>query len=258
MLSGPSASADVFTCDNDPDFVGDALPFAIKIYEIAPGLAPRPRRAAAAHRQPVHHVRQRLRADPGRHDAAGEAEKKEFLLARAKNLYLRGRDIIFVCLEKKYPAPPPAAARTGNTRRPWRPSRKDAPRCSTGPALGWLGGFAIDPFDMDLGADLPAAAALIERVDGARARLRRRRPPRILHPLLRIAPRIHGRRPGKGPRALRQGPGHFRGQSDTPYLSLATTVCVKEQNARRVQGASGQGPGHRPGQPSRKTAWSTS
>ncbi|MCK7460864.1 MAG: TRAP transporter TatT component family protein [Sphingobacterium sp.] len=34
-LAGSSGSADVFTSDNDPDLVGDALPFAIKLYEIA-------------------------------------------------------------------------------------------------------------------------------------------------------------------------------------------------------------------------------
>ncbi|MCX6573099.1 MAG: TRAP transporter TatT component family protein, partial [Candidatus Aminicenantes bacterium] len=32
MLSG-SGSADVFSSDNDPDLVGEALPFAIKFYE---------------------------------------------------------------------------------------------------------------------------------------------------------------------------------------------------------------------------------
>ena len=32
MLSG-SSSTDVFSSDNDPDLVGDALPFAIKLYE---------------------------------------------------------------------------------------------------------------------------------------------------------------------------------------------------------------------------------
>jgi hypothetical protein len=32
MLSAPSGS-NVFTQDNDPDLVGDALPFAIKLYE---------------------------------------------------------------------------------------------------------------------------------------------------------------------------------------------------------------------------------
>ncbi len=32
MLSGPASTADVFSSDNDPDFVGQALPFAIKLY----------------------------------------------------------------------------------------------------------------------------------------------------------------------------------------------------------------------------------
>ena len=32
MLSS-SSSANVFSSDNDPDFVGQALPFAIKLYE---------------------------------------------------------------------------------------------------------------------------------------------------------------------------------------------------------------------------------
>ena len=33
MVVSGSSGNDVFTKDNDPDFVGDALPFAIKFYE---------------------------------------------------------------------------------------------------------------------------------------------------------------------------------------------------------------------------------
>jgi len=66
-----SGSSTVFTGDNDPELVGDALPFAIKMYESLLAAEPAPPGTAPADRQPVRHVRQRLSADPGRHAARG-------------------------------------------------------------------------------------------------------------------------------------------------------------------------------------------
>ncbi|HPW18733.1 MAG TPA: TRAP transporter TatT component family protein, partial [Candidatus Aminicenantes bacterium] len=103
MLSGSSGGGDAFTSDNDPDLVGDALPFAIKLYETLLAAAPA-------------HEALRLRTGslyimyanafveaPAEMKTRAELATKESLLARAKNLYLRGRDILFVSIEKRNP-----------------------------------------------------------------------------------------------------------------------------------------------------------
>ena len=108
MLSG-SSSTDVFSSDNDPDFVGDALPFAIKLYESL--LASMPEHAGLRLRTGSLYIMyaNAFVQTPADMTPRREGELKEYLLARAKNLYLRGRDILFVALEKKNPADPRAA-----------------------------------------------------------------------------------------------------------------------------------------------------
>src|SRR5512139_21368 len=102
MLSG-SSSADVFSTDNDPDFVGDALPFAIKLYETL--LASLPEHAGLRLRTGSLYIMyaNAFVQTPADMTPRRELETKDYLLARAKNLYLRGRDILFVSLERKNP-----------------------------------------------------------------------------------------------------------------------------------------------------------
>ena len=162
MLSG-SSSADVFSSDNDPDFVGEALPFAVKLYESLLGSIPE-------------HAGLRLRTGslyimyanafvqtPADMTPRRELETKEFLLARAKNLYLRGRDILFVGLEKRNPL-----IRKQLKERKYKeamaPFKKEDVSLLYWTAVGWVAAFSVNPFDMTLGQTLPQTAAMMVRV----------------------------------------------------------------------------------------------
>jgi predicted anti-sigma-YlaC factor YlaD len=224
-----SGSSTVFTGDNDPELVGDALPFAIKMYESLMVANPR-------------HTGLRLQTGslyimyanaflqtPATMLAEDEYQKQEFAYSRAKNLYLRGRDIILVCLENKYPGLRAALQNRDYRKALERTTRKDAPLLYWAGA-GWLGAFAIDAFDMDLGVTLPAAAALIDRAysldpDYAAG---------ALHEFYIL---YYGSLPEYMGGDLKKAREHYElalaisgGRSATPYLSLATSVTVKEQN----------------------------
>ena len=97
---------------------------------------------------------------------------------------------------------------------------------------GWVGAFAIDPFDMKLGLTLPRAKAIMDRVlemdenfgDGA------------IHDFYIL---YYGSLPEYMGGDLKKARYHFekavklsKGKKISPYMSLATTVLVKEQNAR--------------------------
>jgi hypothetical protein len=103
MLSTPSAN-DVFMSDNDPELVRDALPFAIIFYESL--LASMPEHEGLRLRTGSLYVMyaNAFLKTPADMTPRREPETKEHLLARAKNLYLRGRDMLIVALEKKNPA----------------------------------------------------------------------------------------------------------------------------------------------------------
>jgi predicted anti-sigma-YlaC factor YlaD len=160
-LTGAGAST-VFTGDSDPRLVGDALPFAIKIYE------------ALLDSQPDH---QGLILTTGslfvmyanafvqgpaemlpRTDYRERREERE----RARLLYLRGVSILRSGLDKKYPGFNEAA----------REEKLDAYLAKTKkadvPLLYWtvagtLAAYSLDPFNLELGVRIPELSAMIQR-----------------------------------------------------------------------------------------------
>jgi len=228
MLSSPSGN-DVFAQDNDPELVGDALPFAIKLYESLLAAVPE-------------HQGLRLRTgslyimyanaflqSPADMMPKEETKQKDFLLQRAKNLYLRGRDILLVGLEKKNPL-----LRTQLKERHFQQALakydlQDAPTLYWA-AAGWVAAFAIDPLDMTLGITLPQAAAIMERA----AQLDPQFAPASVDNFYIL---YYGSIPDYMGGDLHKARDYFQkavagsGSRDTSaFLSLAVTVSEKEQN----------------------------
>jgi predicted anti-sigma-YlaC factor YlaD len=229
MLSG-SSSANVFTTDNDPEFVGDALPFAVKLYESLlasmPGHAGLRLQTGSLY---VMYANAFVQA-PADMTPRRELETKEHLLARAKNLYLRGRDILFVGLEKRNPRLR-AQLKERRYKEAMAPFRKEDASLLYWTAAGWVAAFAVDPFDMELGQTLPQTAAMMDRVA-------------VLDPgygrgaLDTFFVTYYGSLPAYLGGDAAKAREHFAkaqalsGDSDTSALmALATTVCVNEQKA---------------------------
>ncbi len=227
-LTGSSSST-VFTGDNDPELVGDALPFAIKMYESLMVANPRHQGLRLQTGSLYIMYANAFLQTPAAMLPEAEYKKQEFTYMRAKNLYLRGRDVILDCLENKYPGLRAALQKRNYAGALERTTRKDAPLLYWAGA-GWLGAYAIDPFDMDLGVTLPAAAALIERVYGLD-------PDYAVGALHEFYILYYGALPEYMGGSLKKAREHYqmalavsKGRSATPYLSLATSVSVKEQN----------------------------
>jgi hypothetical protein len=106
-LTGKTSGA-VFSGDNDPELVGDALPFAIKMYESL--LAANPGHQGLRLQTGslyIMYANAFLQTPAGMLPEA-EYKRQEFVFKRAKNLYLRGRDIILSGLENKFQQSPGA------------------------------------------------------------------------------------------------------------------------------------------------------
>jgi len=229
MLTGPSG-ADVFSSDNDPDFVGQALPFAIKLYESL--LASLPNDAGLRLRTGSLYIMyaNAFVETPADLTPRSDLERKDYLLARAKNLYLRGRDILFVGLERINPS----IFRQLKDRKyeeAMAPFRKEDADLLYWTALGWLAAFSVNPFDMTLGQTVPQTRAMIERV----AELA----PGYGHGALdSFDVSYYGSLPDYLGGDAAKAREYFAkaqalaGKTDTSaLLALATTVSVKEQNA---------------------------
>jgi len=238
MLSG-SSSADVFSTDNDPEFVGDALPFAIKLYETLLASVPE-------------HDGLRLRTGslyimyanafvqtPADMTPRRDLETKEVLLARAKNLYLRGRDILFVALEKKNPL----IRRHLKERRyteAMAPFKKADASLLYWTALGWVAAFSVDPFDMTLGQTVPQTRAMIERVAALEPGYGRGALDAFYVSYYGSLPEYLGGDVAKAREHFAKAQA-VAGKTDTSsFLALATTVSVKEQNDAEFKKLIGQ------------------
>lgn len=224
-----SDSSTVFTGDNDPELVGDALPFTIKMYESLMTSIP-------------NHIGLRLQTGrlyimyanaflqtPASMMPDEETEKKDFLEQRAKNLYLRGRDIILTTLDHKYPGFS-AKMKAKQYDQALAPTTiKDIDLLYWG-AAGWLGAFALDPFDMKMTMTMPGAEAMMKRV----LTLSPNYNEGTIHDFYVL---YYGSMPENMGGDLKKAREHYHkaiaasgGKITSPHISLATTVAVQEQN----------------------------
>ncbi len=229
MLSS-SSSGTVFTGDNDPELVGDALPFALKLYESLLASIPKHDGLRLSTGSLYVMYANAFIQTPADMTPRHEVEAKEALLHRAKNLYFRGRDILLVALERKNPAlrDQLKARKYKDAVAPFGP--KDIPFLYWA-AVGWVGAFAADPFDMKQLTALPEAGALMERVveldpDYGQGAID------VFYIL------YYGSLPDYMGGDLGKARTHFEkalatvAEGDTsPLLAMATTVCVKEQKS---------------------------
>ena len=159
-----SGSADVFTADSDPELVGDALPFAIKMYE------------ALLSQNPDHqglllttgslfvmYANAFVQGPAEMLDPIDYYEEQIEASDRAKKLYLRGNALLNTALDKKYPGFIAATVQDGTLDPILKKCRKeDVPLLYWAVAAG-ISAYSLDVFDFDLGFRIPDWNAMIAR-----------------------------------------------------------------------------------------------
>jgi len=224
-----TGSGDVFTRDDDPDLVRDAVPFGLKTYESLlesiPDYVPLLTATCASFTQYAYSFVQpeaeRLEAD----DFAEFRRQRD----RALRLYARARGYCFRALEERFEGitarlirdPAPALTRT---------EERDI-ELLYWTAASWGAGMGLDP---DLAIDLPAVRALIERAlvldeDWERG---------ALHEMMITIESLGTGLGGSEERAR----AHFAravelqdGTSPGPYVALAMGVAVPNQNREEFE-----------------------
>ncbi|MFP4067468.1 MAG: TRAP transporter TatT component family protein [Spirochaetaceae bacterium] len=229
-LSSGGDEADAFSGDDDPELVGDALPFVLKLYDTL--LLDDPENeelllsSAAAY---VSYANAFLQTPATMLDQS-EYERRERLVARAKKHYTRGRDRALSALDLRYPG----FAEDVRREDPVLLSETDEEDVAYlyWAAAGWLGAISADPFDMRLSLQANRAASLIDRAyelepdfdDGA------------VHEL--YLSYYAGMPEGLGG-SREKARDHFEkavdlaeGRKASPYVTLATAVAIPEQDVR--------------------------
>jgi predicted anti-sigma-YlaC factor YlaD len=161
-LTGEGGS-EVFTADPDPELVGGALPFAIKMYESLLSQAPDHQGLILTTGSLFVMYANAFVQGPAEFLPPIQYEERETAMKRAKQLYLRGGGILQGGLEKKYPGIGNSSAESG-TMGPYLDKMKKADV----PLLYWtaaayLSAYSLDPFDFPLSRKVADAMAYIDR-----------------------------------------------------------------------------------------------
>jgi predicted anti-sigma-YlaC factor YlaD len=155
-------SSDVFTGDSDPQLVGDALPFAIKMYESLLSANPEHQGLINTTGSLFVMYANVFVQGPAERLPRSMYDQRQASLVRARNLYLRGFGILYRGLELKYPGFSAAYRQEKLKNFLEKMKKTDVPALYWSAAAG-LSAYSLNPFDMDLGVRIPEFYALVER-----------------------------------------------------------------------------------------------
>lgn len=227
-------SSSVFTGDNDPELIADALPFAIKMYETILTSVPNHKGLIIQTGSMYIMYANAFLYSPASMLTDEEYAKQEFLMKRAKNLYIRGRDIILKGLDRKYPGFLKNLKAKDYKKALSKLKKDDVPFLYWG-AAGWLGAFAIDPFDMKLGITLPGAAELMKAVNRLDNTYRNGAIHEFYLSYYGSIPEYMGGDKKKARKHFKLAMKYSKGKSTSPLLSYATTILIDEQNLKEFK-----------------------
>ncbi|MDR0622846.1 MAG: TRAP transporter TatT component family protein [Treponema sp.] len=155
-------SSDVFTGDSDPQLVGDALPFAIKMYESLLSGNPNHQGLILTTGSLFVMYANAFVQGPAELLPREQYAERQAAMERAKKLYLRGADIVYGGLEKKYPGFS-GSSRTGDFPKILAKMKKPDVPYLYWAAAGYLSAYSLNPFDMELGVKIPELISLVNR-----------------------------------------------------------------------------------------------
>ena len=234
-----SGDSTVFTGEEDPQLVADALPFAMKLYESLLEQTPENEDLLLTTGSIFTMYANAFVQTPASMLPESEYEQQQQMLARAKKMYLRGRGYLLRALELRYPGFG-EYLEAGDLEQALEPTvSKDVPLLFW-TAASWLGAFSTDTFDMELLLNLSKPIAVLNRaleLDEAWSE-------GMIHDTL-IS--IYGSLPQAMGGSQEKARYHFEkaveysgGLSPSPYVALASTVSVANQDLEEFQQMLGQ------------------
>lgn len=219
-----AGDANVFASDEDPDLIREAIPFGLKTYESFLAATPTHKGLLLAAARGFTVYAYLIQDEADRLDT-DDLIRARLLRARAKKLYLRGRDYALRGLDVDHPGFSVKfredPVRTLASRNP-----EDVDFLYWA-GLSWAGALSVGKDDLKLVSELPLCGALIGRVIELNDTYERG----AAHEFF-IS--YEGNRPGGSTDLARR---HFRramelssGRRASVYLALAEAVSIREQN----------------------------
>ena len=163
-LVSATGDDDVFASEQDPRLVGDALPFALKLYELLLNRAPDdPGLHLATGRSFVAYANAFVQR-PAEQMPVTEIDRRISELQRAKLHYLRGRDYLLTGIDLHHPGFGALFTSPDTMERALQMVDASSIDFMYWTAAACLGALSTDPFDMELLVTAPYAAKMLHMV----------------------------------------------------------------------------------------------
>jgi predicted anti-sigma-YlaC factor YlaD len=234
-----SGDSTVFTGEEDPQLVADALPFALKLYESLLEQTPENEELLLTTGSIFTMYANAFVQTPASMLPESEYEQQQQMLQRAKKMYLRGRGYLLRAMELRYPGFG-ELLKTGDLEQALAPTDGEDVPFLFWTSASWLGAFSTDTFDMELLLNLSKPIALLNRA----LELDEAWSGGMIHDTL-IS--IYGSLPEAMGGSQEKARYHFEkavqyseGLSPSPYVALASTVSVANQDVEEFRQLLGQ------------------
>jgi predicted anti-sigma-YlaC factor YlaD len=230
---GGTGGSSVFTSDNDPQLVKDSLPFALKLYETL--LEQNPDHTGLLLNTGSGFV---MYANAFVHTPADmlpdiKYKEQERMYNRAKKLYLRGRDYLLRALEIRHPGFKEhlqQKKQQENLQELLGAMTKEDVAYLYWASAGWFGAISIDVFDVTLSVDIPTAKVLMDRAYELDPDFQNGMIHEFYITYYASMPPDMGGSEEKARHHFQKAVELTNGKSASPYVTLATTVSIKNQN----------------------------
>lgn len=226
-LSGDEVS--VFATDEDPVLVGQALPFALKMYESllqeSPDHVPLLLATGKAFTLYAYGYVQ----TPAEHLPTDADGKRGEELERAKNLYFRARGYLFDALEQQHPGFRTSLAKGATDSLLASMTQTDTALLYwTG--MSWMGAFSTAKSNLSLLMGVRKAAAMIMRVGELNPSFGRGSVDEFLISYYGNLPKSMGGSLEKAQEHFEKALQHSQGTKAGPFVTMATTVAAKSKD----------------------------
>jgi predicted anti-sigma-YlaC factor YlaD len=229
-LTGTGAN-EVFTGDSDPELIGDALPFAIKMYEALLSMQPEHQGLMLTTGSLFVMYANAFVQGPAERLSLDRNEERKQAQERAKKLYVRGADILYDGLDTKYPGFKTAFADEKLDQYLAKMKKEDVPFIYWAVA-GLLSAYSLDLFDFDLGFRLPEMDAMIHRAYELDPDFNKGALDDFFVLFYAQVPEGLGGNPALVKTHFERAVEKSGGKSAGPYVSYAQAVCVPAQDYR--------------------------
>jgi len=160
MLSSDEG-AGAFTRDDDPQLIADALPFALKMYEMLIEMNPKDADLRLAAGKAFIMYANGFIQTPSTMLDDDRFEEQQQMLERSRKMYLRGRNYVLDALALEIRDS--YELMDSNLDSFLKECGRDVVPHLYWAAAGWLGAFSCDPFNMEMGQDIYKPVAFIYR-----------------------------------------------------------------------------------------------